>query len=93
MRTVTCLNCHVKVKKADAISWKKVHFCSLKCLVDYYKSHHCEVCGKVLMRHMAMVETCGKMFCDTECAGKYIWRIIKKSFNDEPKKMQGGSAK
>lgn len=91
MRMVMCLNCRRRVGKKDSIAWKKVHLCSLKCLTDYHKSHHCEVCDKLITEQMDWFEKFGKMFCSAECAGKYIWSIIENSFNDEPKKMQGGS--
>lgn len=93
MRTVVCHNCGRRFNKADAISCKKAHFCSLKCLTDYYKSHHCEVCDTLITEQMDWLEKFGKMFCSTKCAGKYIWIIIENSFNDEPKKMQGGGEK
>ncbi len=72
MRMVTCHNCGRRFNKADTISWKKVYFCSLKCLVDYYKSHHCETCGELITKYMNTVKTHEKMFCSDGCEAMYV---------------------
>lgn len=93
MRMVRCLNCRCRVEKKDSIAWQKVHFCSLKCLTDYYKSHRCEVCGTLITEQIDWVEYLGKMFCSTKCAGTYVWSVIKNSLNNEPKEDAGGKEK